>query len=333
MPLAGATKAAVLLLSLPEERALPLLQHFEEEELRQLRKAVDDLGTVEAETIDRVYVDFAESFRQAAGSMRVSSVYLQELVRKAHGEDEALRVFAANAPSRPRTASGNGPLAVVERADPELLAATLTQEHPQVIAAVLAHLDSTVSAEVVAHYPVPLQSDVVRRISRLQRVAPEALGQVAQAVGVLDLGRTDEGTVDGVNIAATILNRMAGSTSEEVLARLAEDAPEEAASVKRAMFTFETLTDADTRGLQQLLREIPSDTLLKALRAASVELRDRIFSCMSSRSTQMLREEMALMPPVRRADVESAQQEIVDVALRLIADRKLLIAGRGEQMV
>jgi flagellar motor switch protein FliG len=156
---------------------------------------------------------------------------------------------------------------------------------------------------------------------------------VERAVSEMGLDFVDLGDVDGVETAAGILNAMIGDSATDVLDLMGEESPDEADTIRRAMFTFDNLVDADIRGLQQMLREVQSDTLLIALKNASEELRERIFGCMSQRAALMLRDELELMAPMRLAEIQEAQQQLVDLAMRLMADGKLTVAGRGEEMI
>jgi len=332
MDLGGRAKAAVFLLSLPEERAVKILQHLDETELLELRKAVEDLGPISGELIEGVYMDFAQAFKRGLTSISGSSSYLQGLVRKAQGEEQAIKVFATDTPGKPGLAVPQK-LPSLQSADPYMLSISLSNEHPQVAAAVLAHLDATLAGQVVAQMSMLQQGEVLRRIAKLTSVPEAAFADAEQALAGLELSTSPEGEIDGVGTAAAILNSMPGTAAEEVLELLAEEHPDEAGEVRRAMFTFENLLEADQRGLQQLLREVQSDTLLAALKTASEQLKAKLFGCMSSRAAAMLAEELELMPPMRVAEVEEAQFQVVEIAMRLVSEGKLSVGGRGEDLV
>jgi flagellar motor switch protein FliG len=330
MELSGKAKAAILLLSLDEARAVNIIQHLDEEELRSLRGAIDNIGQVNAEILETVYVEFARAYKSGLSSISGGTSYLHDLVAKARGEEEAVRVFALPPPTPDE---GAPPMSMLDDADPMLLSAALADEHPQVVAAVLAHLPPQLASKILADKEVEERSAVVRRIASLRQIPEDAIRDVAEAIASFGLTIGRVGAIDGVQSAATILNAMVGESATEVLDSLGAQHPDEADSIRRAMFTFENLVDADIRGLQAMLREVQSDSLLVALKTASEAVKERIFSCMSGRAAEMLRDELEVMGPARLADVEESQQQIVDLAMRLMSEGKLSVAGRGETMV
>jgi len=332
--LQGKSKAAVFLLSLEEERALKIIEQLDETELRQIREAVENLKPISASVLDDVYDEFTEQFKQSVGSTQGGTAYLRTLVVKARGEHEAVRIFAANAPALLPAGQSGKPFAQLAGADPEVLRVAISEEHPQVAAAVLGHLEPTLAANILQGFSQPQQTDILLRLALLKSIPPEALADAEYGLGGLGLtAMAKEGDVDGMSSAATILNELPGTMATELLEHIAEQHPDEAQRLQRAMFSFEHLLEADSRGLQQLLREVQSDTLLVALKTASSQLKDKLLSCMSSRAASMLLEELEMMPPVRLADVENAQQQIISTALRLITEGKLSIKGRGEELL
>ncbi|MCC6748484.1 MAG: hypothetical protein IT371_12545 [Deltaproteobacteria bacterium] len=337
MQLDGTAKAAVFLLSLDEERAVKVIAHMEEQELQRLRDAVEKLGPIGSDLLESVYLDFAGAFKTGLTTMRGGPAYLHSLVSKARGEEEALRLLAPQStlalPGGPDGQPGRAPFAALASADADAVALALLAEHPQVMAAVLAHLPPVIAGAVMEKMSPSQQCDTLRRVATLTRVPKAAFADAEAALGALDLAPGEMGDVDGVGSAAAILNELPTEDATQLLERLAETHPNEAAQLRKAMFTFEDLIDADKRGLQEMMRQVQSDTLMIALKTASEALKQKILGCMSTRAAAMLLEELAMMPPVRVADVEQAQFQIVELAMRLVQEGKLTIAGRGENMV
>ncbi len=331
----GPAKAAMFLLSLPEERSVQILKHLDPEELQQLREAIDTLGPIASDALDSVYAEFASAFKRGVTSPRGGDAYLKSLVSQAHGEAQAGEIFADRAalPAAPEEDVAPPMVGAYDDVDPQLLKVAVGEEHPQVAAVVLAHLEPSLAASVLEDLPEAQRSDLVRRIASLGAVTGPAFHDARQVLGGLALKEREGAELDGNDAAATILNQMDPMAAESVLDSIAETMPERVDDLRGAMFTFENLTGADTRGLQALLREVPSDTLLAALKLASEELKDKIFSCMSSRAADILREELEVMPPMRVSAVEDAQKQVVDVAMRLLGEGKISIEGRGEGLV
>lgn len=332
MQLSGPAKAAVFLLSLPEERAVQIIQHMSEAELRTIHRVAESVGNVTASVINDVFNEFVESYKAGLTSMSGTTVYLQNLVQKARGDDEALRLFAETDAKAERVETG-GPLAAFRGANPQVLAATMSAEHPQVAAAILAHLDRDLAGRVLKELQPERQLEVLRRMARLTSIPASAFSDAQQALAGIELSTDPLGEVDGASVAAEILGTLDAASADQLLERMKENSPDEATAVRQAMFTFESLTQVSKRDLQNLLREIQSDTLMVALKTASDELKGQIFACMSSRAAEMLKEELEMMAPVRLSEVETAQLEIVEVAMRLAGEGKMSIGGRGEEMV
>jgi len=297
-----------------------------------LREAIEGLGPIPAEAIDGVFQEFAEAFKRGVTSTTGGGAYLRSLVGRAFGEEQAEHLLSERGLS-PATEEQPKKPGEFDRIDPELLRVALADEHPQVAAVVLAHVEPSLAAGVLEELSDALRSDLVQRIARLSQVSGAAFEDARRVLDGLQLRDTDEGEIDGRQLAATILNQMEPMTADLVLEEIGQEQPEAVDELRNAMFTFENLIAADTRGLQALLREVQSDTLLAALKLASDELKQKLFSCMSSRAADILREELEVMPPMRVSAVEQAQKEVVEAAMSLISEGKISIEGRGEGLV
>ena len=196
----------------------------------------------------------------------------------------------------------------------------------------LATLTPQRASEVLLHLPEANRQDIVVRVARLSKMPHASL---TRAQEVLSAGLPVKGTadyeVDGVRVAATMLNQLQVETAENILESLGSETL--SAEVRQAMFTFEDLLKLDKRGMQALLKEANGEQLLLALKAASDELREKIFASLSKRAAEMMREDLEVMGPARLADVEKAQMEIVTVALKLRAEGKINVVGAGGEFV
>jgi flagellar motor switch protein FliG len=92
---------------------------------------------------------------------------------------------------------------------------------------------------------------------------------------------------------------------------------------------FENLIDIDDRGIQTILREVQSDSLIIALKGAPPELREKVFKNMSSRAAEMLREDLEARGPVRLSEVEAEQKEILKTVRRLAEEGQVMLGGKG----
>lgn len=215
--------------------------------------------------------------------------------------------------------------------DSKILANLIRKEHPQTIALILAYTDSGKSAEVLSQLPVEIQVEVCLRMASLDTVTPQTLKAVESALlselkGFLDLEAQE---ASGVVLVAEILNAIEKSHEERIFEQLMEIDPELAEEIRNNMFVFDDLVNLDDRGVQQLLRSVDNQTLLLALKTADEVIQTKIMGNLSKRAAEMLMEDMEVMGPARLSDVEKAQTQITQLALKLEAEGKIQIARAG----
>ncbi len=325
--LSAAQRAVLVLMSLDEQVAADLLRHMEEADLRRLAAAVEGLDTVSFDVVAPVLEEFERQLQRPQLAGR-GARYMRKLTAAAVGNDKADRLFA------PVQAIPT-PLDAIRGAKAQTVAELLQDEHPQVAAVVLSQLPQ--AGKVLQAMPAGLQADLAARIAVLEEIpstvleiASESLQKsLASAGGMPKEGKAE---FDGVDYVAKLLNDLPAEASEQILASLDE---ETARKVRQAMFTFEDLLRVDKRSMQTLLRDLPGDQLCIALRTASETVRAHFFSCMSSRAAETLKEDLELMPPKRLSEVEAAQREVVEAALRLgqTGQMQLPNRGGGDEMV
>ena len=220
--------------------------------------------------------------------------------------------------------------------DPKAIANFITHEHPQTIALILAHLeDPEQTAVVLKELPENLQADVVYRMAILESIQPgvvseidEVLSREMQAAGAMGTSK-----VGGIEAVAEMLNSLDKSTETRILATIEESNPDLAEQIRELMFTFEDMVLIDSRGMQLILKEIPQDELIMALKTASDSIKELIFSSMSQRASEMLREDLEVLGPVKISDVERSQQNMVKISRRMEEEGKVVIGGRGGEVI
>jgi flagellar motor switch protein FliG len=222
-------------------------------------------------------------------------------------------------------------LNALEPVDARTLANLLRKEHPQTIALIMAYSKPEKSAQVLSQLPVETQVEVCLRMASLDTVAPQTLRDVENALlsemkGLVVSGGEE---TSGVVMVAEILNNIEKQHEERIFEQLMEIDPELAEEIRNNMFVFADLVNIDDRGIQTLLKEVDNQSLLLALKTAPEVIKDKIFKNLSSRATQMLKEDMEVMPPVKLSEVEKAQASITQLALRLEAEGKIVIAKAG----
>jgi len=326
--LTGPQKAMLLLVSLDEDVATRVIAHLEPGELTRLRAATESTRQVAPASIALVQKTFlAEAQSGGPTSLRGSDRYLERLVRNALGDGRASELFGA-----PRALpSDAADVPAYRQLPPTLLATLLESEHPQTIALVLSQLDGERGAALLAALPLEVRSDVMLRVGHLAEIPEQILTDIDRELRRhLERMNTDaRRKIDGKDAATTILKRMAQDDSQALLEALAQTDAPMADQLQQALFTFQDLVRMDARGMQQLLKEVPTDQLVLALKTASEELKNKVLGNLSSRAADMLREDLALLGPTRIADVEAAQRQIVEAALGLERDGRVTIARDG----
>lgn len=322
--LSGPMKAALWLLSVDEALAVGTMGLLSTDEVVKLRRTVDNIKKVSPDELTQIHAEFARLLEEQPLRLHGSVEYLTRLASQAYGDVRA-RVLMAPHDKLPASA-------MLMQTEVEVLASVLQEEHPQIIAAVLATLTPQRASEVLLHLPEANRQDIVVRVARLSKMPHASLTRAQEVLSAgLPVKGTEDYEVDGVRVAATMLNQLQVETAENILESLGSETL--SAEVRQAMFTFEDLLKLDKRGMQALLKEANGEQLLLALKAASDELREKIFASLSKRAAEMMREDLEVMGPARLADVEKAQMEIVTVALKLRSEGKINVVGAGGEFV
>ena len=328
--LAGPQKAAIALLSLDEEIATQVLAKMAEADVRRLVEAVEHLEDVGGDVIAGVLEDLERGITSPLAVVRTGGTkYVRKLADAAFGSDRAQRLFGGVAP--PPT----DPLLLLRTARVNALAQLLTEEHPQIAAVVLTQLPAGVAAKVLALMPTDQAADLAARISELEEVPEHAVVEASESlVRALELAgglasSDARATFDGLAFSAAIVNEMSSEAGDELLGKVAERDETIASRIREALFTFEDLLRIASRELGNLMRSVQSETLITALQTATSELRDHLLGALSQRAAATLRDDLASASPKRLSEVEAAQREVIDSAMKLAAEGKLTMPGRG----
>ncbi len=326
--LSGPQKAAILLLYLGEEVADKVLKRLKEEEVQRLVLEMARVSRVSREVVAQVLREFLESYAEREFLVK-DREHLEKILVKAFGPEKAKTLIEELLGEEEER-----PFSSLNKIDPFTLSNYLRNEHPQTIALILFHLDKNKAAQVLAEFPEELQVEVIKRISTLDRVSPEMIKELEEALkeGIKVKAFTSIKKDQGIKVAAEILNQF-GTMATPILERLRETDPDISEEVEKAMFVFEDLLYADDRGLQRLLREVSKEDLALALKMCSEELKEKLFRNMSERAREMLLEDMEALGPVRIKDVEEAQRRITALARAMMEKGELILVGKGGEEV
>ena len=319
----NAEKAVLFLLSLDEEIARPIVDELDEDDIKKLRSVASTMRVVPKDAVDRTFREFLEKSETAVAVPRGGLRYLRRLSAGSIGEDRARVLFDGGVTS---------PFARLEAASAEDVAGLLVNEPPQIAAAVLSMLSPNAAAEILGSLDEAQKAPLVKHLTRMKQLPSNVIEDVASALAAQlpDAESTALVSVDGVAKAAELLNASSKSASTTILAQLHEDDPELAAVVRQAMFTFDHLARLDSRSMRTLLREVQTDRLTIALRGASETVASAVFGGLSSRAADLIRDDLANMGHVRKADIEAARREVVDLALSLEEAGKLSLGREDE---
>lgn len=322
----GLDQSAILLLSLGEDEAAEVLKFLGPREVQKIGLAMANLKNVSREQIEETLDLFQTKTGNSGGFMMDSGEYLRSVLIKALGDDRASHVIGR--------ILQDGDVSGIENLkwmDSVQVADLIRHEHPQIVATILVHLETEQASEVLDKFSNDLRNDVILRIATLDGVQPDALQELNDVLGKLLTGNRTPAPnlLGGVNAVADMLNYMNSTHEEAVLENLRNYDADLAQRVLDEMFVFDNLLEIDDRGIQLMLREIQSESLILALKGASAELNEKIFKNMSQRAAEMLREDLESKGPVRLSEVEAEQKQILQTVRRLADEGQITLGGKG----
>jgi len=322
----GSQKAAMLMLSLGEEHAMRIFQMLDEDEIKELSQAMANLGSVDSEMVERLFVEFTEKI-SATGSLHGTLESTERLLAKALPRDQVDNIL-----EEIRGPAGRTMWDKLGNVNEEVLANYLKNEYPQTVALVLSKVKADHAARVLEMLPEDFAVEVVMRMLRMEMVQKDILDGVEKTLRtefMSNLARTNRR--DPHEMMAEIFNNLDRANEGRFMNALEERNRTSAEKIKALMFTFEDLTKLDPSGVQTLIRSADKSKLGIALKGASDQLKDLFFSNMSERAGKILREDMESMGPVRLRDVDEAQSYLVNTAKELASKGEIIIAdAKGE---
>ena len=329
--ISGAQRAAILLLTLGEEDAAEVLKHLSARDVQAVGSAMAALSGVSREQVEVVLNKLDADMGQQTALGVGTEEYIRKILVNALGENKAGGLIDRILLGR----SSKG-LESLKWMESRAIAEMINQEHPQIIALVLAHLEPDQAAEVLGYLPERVRSDAVMRIATLDGVQPHALNELDEIMERQFSGTTKKlksANVGGLKAAADILNAMEASRETELMGAIRTHDEALSGRIEDLMFVFEDLAELDDRGMQTLLREVPSGTLITALKGAEPAIREKIFANMSKRAADMMRDDLEVKGPVRLSDVDAAQKEVLVIARKLSDAGQLNLSSSGDEFV
>ena len=323
----GVEDAAILLMSLGEEEAAEVFKHLAPKEVQKLGETIAKLKAIPRERVEGVLEKFSTLASEQSMLVTDTDEYVKSVLRKALGEDKANLLI-----DRILQGSDVTGIESLKWMDPGSVAELLRNEHPQIVAAILVHLDYEQTAQVLKEFTERQRNEVLVRIATLDGIQPSALKDLNEVMGKVLAGgdRLRKASLGGVKPAAEIINMMGASVETAVLDYIREADNELAQRIMDNMFTFDDLVTIDDKGIQALLKEVQSESLVIALKGATPEMREKVFRNMSTRAAESLREDLESRGPVRVSEVEAEQKELLKVVRRLAEEGQIMLGGGGE---
>jgi flagellar motor switch protein FliG len=321
----GIMKSAVLMLAIGENEAAEVMKYLTPKEVQKLGMAMATLKSVGREQVQTTVDDFLALADESSDFGLDSDEYIRSVLTKALGEK------ANSVLDRILHNSDSSGIESLKWMDAPTVAELIMNEHPQIVATILVHLDADHASEILSHFTERLRQDTLLRIATLDGVQPAALKELNDVLGKLLSGNESlkKQSMGGVKVAAEIMNYFSGDIEAAVMDGLKNYDEELAQQIMDTMFVFDDIINIDDKGIQVMLREVQSETLIIALKGTTAEMREKIFKNMSSRAAEMMREDLESKGPVKLSEVESQQKQMLQIVRRLADEGQIMIGGKG----
>jgi flagellar motor switch protein FliG len=327
----GTERAAILLLSLGEAEATEVMKHMGAKDVQRIGAAMTQLQNISRVEVQGVLADFTSKLEEQTALGIGVDDYLRKVLIGALGEDKAGGVIDRILFGR----SSKG-LEALKWMDARAVAELIRQEHPQIISIVLAYLDADQSAEILSQFPDWLRADVIMRIATLDGIQPTALHELDEVIEKQFAGKTGAlktSIIGGIKTAAQIMNFLDSSQESVLIENIRKVDDSLGGKIQDLMFVFNDLVEIDDRGMQEVLRAVPGEKLLLAMKGAEDDLKAKVFKNMSQRAAEMLKDDLESRGPVRLSEVEAAQKEILQQVRKMSEAGTIQLGGKGEEFV
>lgn len=323
----GVKKAAVLLMSVPAQDASSVLRHLTRSEVEKIAVEIANTPRIERELQEAVLKEFYHLSLAEAEVAKGGLETARALLERAFDPSRASEILA-----RLTALMQHRPFEVLRKADPAQVLAFVQNEHPQTIAVLLAYMEPAQASQVLSALPDELKGEVARRIAVMDRVSPEMIKEIEALIEkrLQSLSVEEVGIAGGIQSLVPIISNADRTAERTILSRLEADDPELAEEVRARLFVFENIVQLDDRSIQKVLRRVDNKTLATALKGTAEEVSQKVFRNLSQKAAELLRDDMAVMGPVRIRDVEQAQREIIHV-IRQLEEQGEIVISRGNE--
>ena len=331
--LTGIRKAAILLVLLGDKSSAEIIKLLSEDEVQIVSREIARLESISSDNAEVLLEEFYQMNMAHDFVVRGGMDYAKKMINQAFGPEAAKRLIDRLSKS---VGGEYASLDVLQKVDPQQLAKFIHNEHPQTIALVLSHLNASQAAALLVSLPAEIRPDVALRMGNLDQISPEIVNKIATVIGkkFKSIGDFSRESYGGIRAVAEMFNRLDSGTSKEILEVIEQHNPNLVETIRHLMFVFEDLLMIDAIQLKEIMGRIDRKVLTVALKGTSEQLREHFMATMSARGSEMMKEEMESMGPVRIKDVETAQQTIIALVRQLEGEGLITMKGTvGEQYV
>jgi len=329
----GLRKAAVLMIILGDQISAEILRQLDEEEVSALGREVARISSISNDQAESVLEEFYQMSMAHDYVLKGGIDYAKKMLMNAFGPEHAKKLVDRLVKT---LGSELASFDTLQKADPQQLAKFIHNEHPQTIALILSHLNASQAAGLLISLPAELRADVALRMANLDQISPEIISKIASIIGqkLKALGEVSRESYGGVRAVSEMFNRLDSGTSKEILESIEQNDPKLVETIRHLMFVFEDLLLLSPDGVKELLTKVDRKILTVALKGTSEQLKTHILQVMSQRGSEMLKEDMDALGPVKIKEVDAAQQQIIAVIRQLEAEGAISMKGTvGEQYV
>lgn len=328
--LTGKEKAAILLITLGPQKSAEIFKHLTEEEIEELTLQIANMRKVSPEEKQEIIEDFYQLCLAQEYISEGGINYAKEVLERALGDDKAEDII-----NRLTSSLQVRPFEFARKAEANQLLNYIQNEHPQTIALILSYLSPSKSAQILSSLPEEKQAEVTRRIAIMDRTSPEVVKEIEQVLEskFSNIVSQDFAEAGGIQTVVDILNSVDRGTEKYILEEIDMKNAELSDEIRKRMFVFEDIVELDNRSIQRIIREVDNSQWAIALKGASEDVKEAIFTNMSNRLVEMIKEDIEFMGPIRLRDIEEAQQNIVNTIRKLEEEGEIITPRGGDEIV
>ncbi|MBW4828679.1 MAG: flagellar motor switch protein FliG [Clostridiaceae bacterium] len=328
--LTGKEKAAILLIALGPQKSAEIFKHLTEEEIEELTLQIANMRKVSPEEKEEIIEDFYQLCLAQEYISEGGINYAKEVLERALGDDKAEDII-----SRLTSSLQVRPFEFARKAEASQLLNYIQSEHPQTIALILSYLSPSQSAQILSGLPEEKQAEVTRRIAIMDRTSPEVVKEIEQVLEskFSNIVSQDFAAAGGVQTVVDILNSVDRGTEKYIMEEIDIKDAELSDEIRKRMFVFEDIVGLDNRSIQRIIREVDNSQWAVALKGASDDVKEAIFTNMSKRLVEMIKEDIEFMGPIRLRDIEEAQQNIVNIIRKLEEEGEIITPRGGDEII